>query len=325
MKLSIITINYNDATGLAKTLKSVADQHIIPDGFLLEHIIVDGGSTDGSVEVIRDYATVHHTLYTIRWVSEKDKGVYNAMNKGIEIALGRRKVNDFNRSKRSEDKYAQRSTEWENKVGEHYIQILNSGDILASSDVLAKMYDFVKRYTVHRPKAATPYIENAGIFYGNMIRQRADGTIEGKSGQVPYSLLNYFTSTMNHDCCWIKRSLFEEYGLYDENLKIVSDWKWFLQAIGLGHVKPVYVDIDMTIFDTTGISERNLEVRNEERRKVFEDVLPPAVLADYDKHAFDMHQMDNLRKHPWAYKLVWTLERVLNRLDNKNFRKPKNK
>ena len=292
MKLSIITINYNDATGLAKTLKSVADQHI-PDGFELEHIIVDGGSTDGSVEVIRDYATIHHTLYTIRWVSEKDKGVYNAMNKGIRMATG-----DF-------------------------IQILNAGDILASSDVLAKMFDFVKRYTVHRPEAATPYIENAGIFYGNMIRQRADGTIEGKSGQVPYSLLNYFTSTMNHDCCWMKRSLFEEYGLYDENLKIVSDWKWFLQAIGLGHVKPVYVDIDMTIFDTTGISERNLGLRNEERRKVLEDVLPPAVLADYDKHAFDMHQMDNLRKHPWAYKLVWTLERILNRLDNRNFKKPK--
>ena len=292
MKLSIVTINYNDAQGLAKTLKSVADQHI-PDGFELEHIIVDGGSTDGSVEVIRDYATIHHTLYTIRWVSEKDKGVYNAMNKGIRMATG-----DF-------------------------IQILNAGDILASSDVLAKMFDFVKRYTVHRPEAATPYIENAGIFYGNMIRQRADGTIEGKSGQVPYSLLNYFTSTMNHDCCWMKRSLFEEYGLYDENLKIVSDWKWFLQAIGLGHVKPVYVDIDMTIFDTTGISERNLGLRNEERRKVLEDVLPPAVLADYDKHAFDMHQMDNLRKHPWAYKLVWTLERILNRLDNRNFKKPK--
>ena len=292
MKLSIVTINYNDAQGLAKTLKSVADQHI-PDGFELEHIIVDGGSTDGSVEVIRDYATIHHTLYTIRWVSEKDKGVYNAMNKGIRMATG-----DF-------------------------IQILNAGDILASSDVLAKMFDFVKRYTVHRPEAATPYTENAGIFYGNMIRQRADGTIEGKSGQVPYSLLNYFTSTMNHDCCWMKRSLFEEYGLYDENLKIVSDWKWFLQAIGLGHVKPVYVDIDMTIFDTTGISERNLGLRNEERRKVLEDVLPPAVLADYDKHAFDMHQMDNLRKHPWAYKLVWILERVLNRLDNKNFKKPK--
>lgn len=317
MKLSIVTINYNDAKGLAKTLQSVADQHI-PDGFELEHIIVDGGSTDGSVEVIRDYATVHHTLYTIRWVSEKDKGVYNAMNKGIRMATS------------------------------DYIQILNAGDILAAPDVLSRMFNFVhsniqyqKNNSLNLESKSNSHIRTFGIeenslnslilegypdlLYGNMIRQRADGTIEGKSGQVPYSLLNYFMSTMNHDCCWIKRSLFEEYGLYDENLKIVSDWKWFLQAIGLGHAKPVYVDIDMTIFDTTGISERNLALRNEERRKVLEEVLPPAVLTDYDQHAFDMQQMDNLRKHPWAYKLVWILERVLNRLDNKNFKKPKNK
>ena len=140
---------------------------------------------------------------------------------------------------------------------------------------------------------------------------------------------------MNHDCRWIKRTLFIEetesenagecYGLYDENLNIVSDWKWFLQAVGLGRVKPVYMDVDMTIFDSSGISEQNLTLRYDERRKVLEEVLPPAVLADYDHYAFDMEQMDNLRKHPWAYKLVWILERVLNRVDNKNFKKPKKK
>ena len=287
--VSVLMPVYNGAAYLDSSIGCVVSQTFSN----WELIVLDDGSTDDSVEVVSDYCLMLNGRYEVKWVSEKDKGVYNAMNKGIRMATG-----DF-------------------------IQILNSGDILAAPDVLSKMSDFVKRYTIHRPEAATPYTENAGIFYGNMIRQRADGTIEGKSGQVPYSLLNYFTSTMNHDCCWMKRSLFEEYGLYDENLKIVSDWKWFLQAIGLGHVKPVYVDIDMTIFDTTGISERNLGLRNEERRKVLEEVLPPAVLADYDKHAFDMHQMDNLRKHPWAYKLVWTLERVLNRLDNKNFRKPK--
>lgn len=308
MKLSIITINYNDAIGLKRTLDSVVSQ--TPCDCEVEHVIIDGGSTDNSVDVIKQYPHVS------KWGSEKDKGVYNAMNKGIKMATG------------------------------DYIQILNSGDILAAPDVLSRMFNFVhsniqdqKNNSLNLESKSNSHIRTFGIeenslnslilegypdlLYGNMIRQRADGTIEGKSRQVPYSLLNYFTSTMNHDCCWMKRSLFEEYGLYDENLKIVSDWKWFLQAIGLGHVKPVYVDIDMTIFDTTGISERNLALRNEERRKVLEEVLPPAVLADYDKHAFDMHQMDNLRKHPWAYKLVWTLERILNRLDNRNFKKPK--
>lgn len=309
MKISIITINYNDAQGLAKTLKSVASQvlsdKMLNDGFSLEHIIVDGGSTDDSIEVIKEYASRnindHQSAINfhleVKWVSEKDKGVYNAMNKGIKMASG------------------------------EYIQILNAGDILASNEVLAKVRG--KMEELRTTDASYPE-----MIYGNMLVDGGEGNFAG-SKEIEYSLRQYYTSTMNHDCCWIKRTLFVNenanenvnrcYGLYDENLKIVSDWKWFLQAIGLGHVKPVYVDIDMTIFEGGGISSIQVEKRNAERRKVLEEVLPPAVLADYDKHAFDMHQMDNLRKHPWAYKLVWTLERVLNRLDNKNFRKPKNK
>lgn len=299
MILSIITINYNNAEGLKKTLASVAAQTVTE----FEHVVVDGASTDGSADIIREYA--EKASYPVRWVSEPDKGIYNAMNKSLRMASG------------------------------EYVQVLNSGDIYATDDVVARMVE-----ALHQNN-------NPEFLYGNMIRRHPDGTIDGKSGRVEYSLRNYYTSTMNHDCCWIKRTLFlgdeamrrkgDEggaigdmargrwgesrcYGLYDENLKIVSDWKWFLSAIGLGHVKPVYVDIDVTIFDLTGISERNLQLRNEERRKVLEELVPPAILADYDKHAFDMAQMDKLRQHRWAYKLVWTLERILNRIDNKNFK-----
>ena len=104
------------------------------------------------------------------------------------------------------------------------------------------------------------------------------------------------------------------HSLYDENLKIVSDWKWFLQVIGFGKVKPMYVDIDVTIFDASGISETNLALRNQERRQVLEEVLPPAVLADYDKHAFETQQMDRLRKHH-MYWLIYFIERVLFKLE----------
>ncbi|MCQ2334404.1 MAG: glycosyltransferase [Paludibacteraceae bacterium] len=284
MKLSIITINFNDSIGLGKTLDSVARQSI-SQGLELEHIIVDGGSKDASVEMICQYEQCALSSRVVKWVSEPDDGIYNAMNKGIRMASG------------------------------DYIEILNAGDRFASDDVLARMTSFVQSL-IHQGEAAE-------IVYGNMIRQRADGIMEGKSGEVAFSLRQYYSSTMNHDCCWIRRSLFDQYGLYDETLKIVSDWKWFMQVIALGHVKPVYVDIDMTIFDTTGVSERNMSLRNEERRRVVEELLPAAVLADYDAHAFDMEQMDNLRKHPWAYKAVWLMERILNRWDHKIFRKPK--
>ena len=326
MKLSIITINYNNAEGLRKTLASVAAQTYRN----IEHIVIDGASTDGSVDIIREYAESHtsyikhQTSHIVKWVSEPDKGIYNAMNKGIEIALGRRVVNALNRSTLCEDKNKgnnrselvnddhisniTHNTPQESLCG--YIQILNSGDIFAAPDVTERMMNAI--YTVHH----TPYTENIpDILYGNMIKKDyTTGKILGKSREVEYSLRQYYTSTMNHDCCYIRRDLFNTYGLYDENLKIVSDWKWFLLAIGLGNLKPVYVDIDVTIFDCSGISETNLELRNKERRQVLEEVLPPAVLADYDKHAFDAEQMDRLRKRH-LYWLVYFIERVLFKLE----------
>ena len=302
MRLSIITINYNNADSLRKTLASVAEQTYRD----IEHIIIDGGSTDGSVEVIKEYVRTNPNndpflKHTIKWVSEKDSGIYNAMNKGIEIALGYRVVNALNRSELVEGK---------NKVVPDYIQILNSGDVLAAPDVTERMMNQLLTFHSSLLTETPP-----DILYGNMIKKDyATGKIVGKSKAVEYSLRQYFTSTMNHDCCYFRRDLFDTYGLYDENLKIVSDWKWFLQAIGLGQVKPEYVDIDVTIFDASGISETNLELRNNERRQVLEELLPPAILADYDAHAFEIEQMNRLRRRH-IYRLVYFFERVLFKLE----------
>ena len=307
MKLSIITINYNNGEGLRRTLASVAAQTYDS----IEHIIIDGNSTDGSVEIIKEYVhqlEIGDRKFEVYWVSEPDKGIYNAMNKGIEIALDRRIVHSFNRSELVEDKNKGK----ENKDLCDYIQILNSGDILAAPDVTERMMDAL-RLKIEDCRLKNE--EGVRILYGNMIKKDyATGKIIGKSGEVEYSLRQYYSSTMNHDCCYIRRDVYERYGLYDENLKIVSDWKWFLQAIGLGNVKPVYVDIDVTIFDASGISESNLELRNRERRQVLEEVMPPAVLKDYDQHGFEMEQMDRLQRHH-LYGLVYFMERMLFKLE----------
>lgn len=79
MKLSIITINYNNREGLQKTIESVVNQTWQE----FEYIVIDGGSTDGSVDVIKQYSD--RIDY---WVSEPDKGIYHAMNKGIDVAKG---------------------------------------------------------------------------------------------------------------------------------------------------------------------------------------------------------------------------------------------
>lgn len=270
MRLSIITINRNNALGLEKTMRSVANQ-----GYKeIEYIIVDGASTDGSVEVIKD---LESEFAYLKWVSEPDSGIYNAMNKGLHMATG------------------------------EYVQILNSADCLAANDVTERML------------AALEDAGRPNIFYGNMIKCFPDGrkVVDRCFAGQEITMLGMFTGTLNHDPTYIRRDLFEKYGYYDESLKIVSDWKWYLQAIVLGKESPQYVDIDVTLFDMTGISESegSKAIIKEERSKVLEQLIPVSFLRDYDHYSDDIHLMRRIHRHPWAYKLVWFVERSLFKLE----------
>ena len=301
MKLSIVTINYNNAEGLRKTLASVAAQTYCD----IEHIIIDGGSTDGSVEAIKEYVSANPNndpffKHTIKWISEKDSGIYNAMNKGIEIALGKRVVDAFNRSEQREDK---------NKVLPDYIEILNSGDILVAPDVTDRMVRELEK------------CEYPAILYGNMLKSYDGKKIErdtcGNGMYTPESFLYFYKGTLNHDCAYIRRDLFEKYGLYNEEMKICSDWEWYVKAIAIGGEKAVYTNIDVTIFDMNGVSEshgKNAELIKKERREYLEKILPATVLHDYDAFAFPVLQYQRLQKyHLWG--LVYFMERVLFKLE----------
>ena len=317
MQLSIITINYNNAEGLRKTLASVAAQ-TYPN---IEHIIVDGNSTDGSVDVIREYeSTLASSLSPfasrLKWLSEPDKGIYNAMNKGIRMATG------------------------------EYIQILNSGDILATDDVTERMmaalkenvkqqhqqqntnnHSVMEQHTItandnntsspHHLIASSPIQNCPPIFYGNMIKEWPDGRRAVDRCQdkdySPESFYYFYRGTLNHDCAYIRKDLFEKYGLYNEEMKICSDWEWYVRAIVLGGEKTVYTNIDVTVFDMTGISEsdgKNRALIQKERREYLESVLPAAVLRDYDMLSLPIEQYRRLKKyHLWG--VVYFVERVL--------------
>ena len=113
MKYSIITVNYNNKDGLRKTIESVIHQSFRD----FEYIIIDGGSTDGSADVLKEYdAQIDY------WVSEPDKGIYNAMNKGIAQAKG------------------------------EYLNFMNSGDCFYAPDILAKVasYNYETDFIVGR-------------------------------------------------------------------------------------------------------------------------------------------------------------------------------
>ena len=309
MKLSIITINRNNAEGLKRTLDSVKGQTYKG----IEHIIVDGASTDDSVQIIESYVRdVSCMMYDVLWISEPDKGIYNAMNKGIEIALGKRGVNALNRSERREDK---------NKVLPDYIQILNSGDTLAAPDVTERMMAELQRaYSQPLPKR-NGVSKGVAILYGNKLKDYGNGRVRrdtcGGEMYTPESFLYFYNGTLNHDCAYIRRDLFEKYGLYNEQMKICSDWEWYVRAIVLGGEKPVYTNVDVTIFDMNGVSEskgKNAELIQKERREYLEKILPASVLRDYDRFAFPMLQYQRLKKyHLWP--LVHFIERILFKLN----------
>ena len=269
MALSIITINRNNAAGLEKTMNSVLSQSYSD----FEYVVVDGASTDNSVDVIRRFSIQFGDR--LKWVSEPDKGIYNAMNKGIRMASG------------------------------DYVEFLNSGDCLVAEDVVLKMFTVLD-------KEGYP-----SILYGNMLKNLPDGTIlkdKCFAGQ-DITFLGFYTGSLNHSPAYIDRSLFDKYGLYDENLKIVSDWKWYLQAIIFGGEKPMYTDVDVTFFDMNGISETNKDLDKKERRQVLEELINPAILTDYDQCFFLFQQMKRLTRHPWAFKLVWFIERCLFKIE----------
>ena len=290
MKLSIITINYNNASGLRKTLASVASQTYRD----IEHIIVDAASTDGSVDVIRDYESANrssvHPL-TIVWSSKKDKGIYNGMNIGIQRATG------------------------------DYIQILNSGDLLAAPDVTERMMNALHSINSLNVNSLNDKI-GAPILYGNMLKSYDGKTIInrdtcGGDMYTPESFLYFYKGTLNHDCAYIRRDLFEKYGLYNEQMKICADWEWYVRAIVLGGEKPLYTNIDVTIFDMNGVSEsygKNADIIKRERREYLESILPPSVLRDYDTFSFPVLQYQRLKKHHlWG--IVYLLERILFKLE----------
>lgn len=271
MTLTIITINRNNAAGLEKTMRSVVSQTCKD----FEYVVIDGASTDQSVDVIRGLEVSFGSR--LKWISEPDNGIYSAMNKGIGLASG------------------------------DYLQFLNSGDCLTSEDVTERMMRALDENTF------------PPILYGNMLKDMPAGKVmrdrcfAGKD----ITFLGFYTGTLNHSPAYIKKDLFKKFGVYDESLKIVSDWKWYLQVIILGGVKPVYTDIDVTLFDMNGISETNKSLDKAERRKVLKELIPFTILADYDNWSFPISQMRRLKRHPWAYQVVWFLERCLFKMEKR--------
>ena len=224
VKLSIITINLNNAEGLRKTIESVVYQTSVD----YEYIVVDGASTDGSVEVIKQFED--KITY---WVSEPDKGIYNAMNKGIHKATG------------------------------DYCLFLNSGDWLADNLVIS---DFCNLRYKEEIVSGNIYLSD------NKIIELKKAVC---SKDLTYDVL--LNSVVYHQSTFIKRTLFDIYGLYSEKYRIISDWEFFIKTLIVGNCTYTNFDRIIAYYDLNGISAQKGELNDlqeRERVSVFETVIP---------------------------------------------------
>ena len=124
-------------------------------------------------------------------------------------------------------------------------------------------------------------------------------------------MFDFIHGTLNHDPAYIKRSLFQKFGYYREDLPITADWRWYVVAIPFGGVVPQYVDIDVTIFDMMGVSETQLVKREKERDEELKRTLPQGVYEDYKDLQFPIEQLRRIKRNVVAYKFFYLVERIM--------------
>lgn len=223
MKLSIITVNYNDLNGLRKTILSVIEQTFND----YEYIIVDGGSSDGSIDAIKEY-----DKYISYWVSEPDKGIYNAMNKAIDVVQG------------------------------EYCIFMNAGDVFCSPETLLQVFS---------------HNCSEDIICGNTIMAE-----RCMNAPETITFRYMFSNAICHQCAFIRSSLMAKYK-YDEKYKIVSDRKFFLQALILENCSYKSLPINVVNYDIHGFSSANPVMSRLEYDKVLSELFPNRILIDYGR------------------------------------------
>lgn len=213
-KFSIITVSYNSVDTIEQTILSVLNQTYSN----IEYIIIDGGSTDGTVDIIKK-----HEDKISHWVSEADNGIYDAMNKGIQLATG------------------------------GWVGILNSDDYY-ELDAITKIHDAI--------------LSNSGseLVYGNLklINENGTTTIERPITDLEMISNNM---TISHPTVFVKRIIYEKFGLFNLNYKLTADWELLLRFFK-SKVLFVYVNVLIANFRVGGAGSGFKVIHLNERYKI---------------------------------------------------------
>lgn len=211
MKISVVTVTFNSASTLKDTIESVMKQ----DHANVEHVLVDGGSTDGTVDIIKSYSHIR------KWVSERDKGLYDAINKGILMADG------------------------------DVVGILNSDDFFPNSQVLSKVADKLSNESCDAVIGDIAFVRPDSL--SRIVRYYpAKNFHPGKfaAGFMP-----------PHPSFYVRRHLYQDYGLYKPDYKIAADYELLIRFLYTKKIRYSYIPEIMVYMRTGGVSNQSVKSR----------------------------------------------------------------
>lgn len=214
MRISVITVTWNSSATLRDTMQSVLAQSHTD----VEHIIVDGASTDGTLEIIREMEPLYKGR--LRWVSEQDNGLYDAMNKGIGMATGK------------------------------VVGILNSDDFFTDSSVLSAI---AHEFDTHSDIDAVygdihfvtePNLKKCVRYYSSRLFHRR------------WMRLGFMPA---HPSFYCLREVYEKLGSFDTRYKIAADFDLLLRFLFVNRIRTRYIPKDCVTMRTGGASTRGLK------------------------------------------------------------------
>ena len=217
IRVSIITATYNSASTIEDTLKSVLGQTYQD----IDYIVVDGGSKDATMDIVRRYEPLFEGR--MRWISEKDDGIYDAMNKGIRMAKG------------------------------DVVGIINSDDYFTSSDVLERM---VAAFSDDDVSLDAVYGDIHFIRDGE-----PDRCIRYYSSKRFHPRWLRFGFMPAHPSFYARRTVFDKAGLYKTNYQIGSDYEMMVRLFRKQKIRAKYLPMDFVTMRTGGTSTRNVRSR----------------------------------------------------------------
>ena len=208
MKITLITACFNSEVTIRTAIESVLSQK----GVDIEYIVVDGGSKDGTVEIIKEYSTrsTRSTRFEFRWLSERDEGMYDAINKGIKMATG------------------------------DIVGILNADDMFESENTLAHVVEAFGSGGVESGGVG----ERVDCVYADIrfVKDDLQTTSRYYSAKHWKPWMLQWGKMPPHPSVYIRRELFGQYGLYKLGYDIAADYELLIRYLRMAKLNTRYLN-----------------------------------------------------------------------------------